>query len=199
MKIAVISPVVPKNIKDLIDVDDYVIYASDGAVKDLIEQNIKIDLAIGDFDSLKNFSLLKGINVIKLDKEKDFSDTNYAINYAYKHSDKVILVGGIKGSRIDHFLANLLLLDKFKDLIIIDDTNKIFVLEKGIHEIYNNNYEYLTVFPIVDSLVSIEGSKYNLNLKYLKANDQLGLSNEIMSGKAKISVKKGRLLIIQSK
>lgn len=199
MKIAVISPMVPKNIKDLIDVNDYVIYACDGAVKDLIEQNIRIDLAIGDFDSLKDFSLLKNLKTIKLNKEKDYSDTNYAINHAYKHSDKVFLIGGIKGSRVDHFLANLLLLDKFKNLVMIDDTNKLFILEKGIHHIYKNNYQYLTVIPVVDTLVSIEGTKYNLKLKHLKAKDQLGLSNEIISDKANITVKKGRLLIIQSK
>lgn len=60
MKIAVISPDVPKNIKGIVNIDEYVVYACDDAVSELLRQGIKIDLAIGDFDSLRNHDLLKG-------------------------------------------------------------------------------------------------------------------------------------------
>lgn len=199
MKIAVISPKVPNNVKELINIDEFVIYACDSAVSDLIEQDVKIDLAIGDFDSLKDLSLIENIKTIKLNKEKDFSDTSYAINHAYNHAKEVILVGGIKGSRVDHLLANVLLLERYPNLIILDDTNKLFMLEKGIHEIYKDIYEYLTLLPLTDSLVTIKDVKYTLSDHFLKEKDQLGLSNEILKDKAILEIKEGKLLIIQSK
>lgn len=199
MKIIVVSPKVPSNIKELINIEEYTVYACDSAVSDLYQQNIKIDLAIGDFDSLEDLSLLENIKTIKLNKEKDYSDTSYAINHAYNHSDEVILLGGIKGSRIDHFIANVLLLEQFKNLKIIDDTNKLFILEKGVHTINKEDYEYLTIFPIVDSLITLKGTKYTLDKKHLKEKDQLGLSNEIILNSATIKIEYGKVLIIQSK
>ena len=89
MKIAVISPEVPANVKELINVNEYVVIACDKAVEALINQKIAIDLAIGDFDSLDNKELLKDIKTIKLDNIKDFSDTSYAIKYAYKKTSEI--------------------------------------------------------------------------------------------------------------
>lgn len=199
MKIAVVSPQVPKNIKQLINLDNYLVYACDSAVKELLNQKITIDLAIGDFDSLENLDLLEDIKTIKLNKEKDFSDTSYALKHAYNHSDDVILIGGVKGSRADHLIANILLLEKYKNLVIIDDTNKIFKLENGKYVIDKSRYDYVSIFPLENSVITLEGFKYNLNKESLKANDPLGLSNEIVYNKAVIEVHKGVLLVIQSK
>ena len=71
MKIVVISPTVPKDVRRVINIEGKTIYACDNAVRELLRQNIKIDLAIGDFDSLENKSLLSGIKTIKLSVDKD--------------------------------------------------------------------------------------------------------------------------------
>lgn len=199
MKIAVISPKVPENIRDLIDVDKYVIYACDEAVEALIKQKITIDLAIGDFDSLNNLDLLNGIKTIKLNKIKDYSDTSYAIRYAYDKTDDVTLIGGIKGTRSDHFIANLFLMKEYPELVIMDETNKLIILNKGEFIIEKNDYKYLSIFPLKDSKISVMGTKYNLNNVDLPAYDPLGLSNEIIDSKATIKVDKGVVLLIQSK
>lgn len=199
MKIAVVSPQVPKNLKELINISDYIFYACDKAVEDLTEQNIPIELAIGDFDSLGNLGLLKGVKTIKLNKVKDFSDTSYAIRHAYNQSDDVVLIGGVKGSRSDHFFANLLLLDKYNNLTIIDDTNKIFRLDKGVHLIKKENYNYLSIFPLEDAILTVSGTEYNLEKELLKVNDPLGLSNKITSQSATIELHEGVILVFQTK
>lgn len=199
MKIAVVSPRVPKDLKSIINIDDYVIYACDQAVEELIRQNIHIHLAIGDFDSIENKDLLNEINIIKLSEVKDVSDTKHAIKHAYTVSDEVILVGGIKGNRVDHLIANLYLFDEFKDLRLIDDTNLIYIKEEGSYKIDKLNYNYLSIFPIKESIVSIGGVKYPLKEKKLKAYDALGLSNQIINNTADLVVVKGKVLIIQSK
>ena len=107
MKIAIIASKVPNNIQKLIN--NRLVIAVDSAVSELISRNIKVDIAIGDFDSLSDLSLLNDIKHIKLSTIKDLSDTHYALNYAYDLSDDVILIGGLEGKRIDHLIANLLL------------------------------------------------------------------------------------------
>ena len=71
--------------------------------------NIKLDYAIGDFDSISanELKLLEDYtNVIKLNPIKDETDTLYALRKFSNH-DNLIVLGGIMGSRIDHFVANL--------------------------------------------------------------------------------------------
>lgn len=199
MKIAVISPEVPANVKELINVNEYVVIACDKAVEALINQKIAIDLAIGDFDSLENKELLKDIKTIKLDNIKDFSDTSYAIKYAYKKTSDVILIGGIKGTRSDHLIANLFLMEKYPNLVIMDDTNKFTRLNEGSYTIKKLDYKYLSIFPITNSRLTVKGTKYTLNKKELLAFDPLGLSNEINDSEAVIELHEGVLLIVQSK
>lgn len=199
MKIAVVSPKVPSNVKNLINLDEYIIYAVDQAVEELVKQNIKIDLAIGDFDSLTKKDLLEGLKVVELDEVKDVSDTKYAIEKAYSITDEVILVGGIKGNRVDHLVANILLFSLFPKLTILDDTNILYIKSKGSYIIYKDNYEYLSLFPIIDSIISIKGVEYVLKEKDLQAFNALGLSNRIIDEFADLEVIEGKILIIQSK
>ena len=95
--------------------DSYVIGADKGALF-CAQNNIKMDIAIGDFDSIKSyeFEKIKSLTkVIKLNPIKDLTDTMEAINLV-KNYDTITILGGIQGKRIEHFYANLLIL-KNKD------------------------------------------------------------------------------------
>lgn len=196
--IYVVSPKVPKDLRKVVDIENSVIYACDSAVEELIKQGIRIDLAIGDFDSLNDKSLLKDIKVITLSKMKDDSDTAYALRHAYQHSDNVILVGGLQGKRIDHLVANLLLLEKYPELTIIDDMNKINRLEKGIYNIKRTHFKYLSIFPFEDSTITLEGTLYPLDHEKLFMYDVIGLSNEFIRDDVLLEVHEGTILLILS-
>ena len=95
---------------------DYVI-AADSASLWLINHGIKPNLAIGDFDSLSanDFNFIKKrIHHIKIfPPVKNYTDMHLAVKEVLKiKPDKVIIIGGT-GSRLDHFLANVILLDLF--------------------------------------------------------------------------------------
>lgn len=197
MKIAIIAGKVPNNIQKLIN--NRLVIAVDSAVSELISRNIKVDIAIGDFDSLSDLSLLNDIKHIKLSTIKDLSDTHYALNYAYDLSDDVILIGGLEGKRIDHLIANLLLFEKYNNLIIYDDYNIIKRLDIGNYIIDKNDYKYLSIFPLTDTTLSLKGTNYLLNDATLLKFDTLGLSNEISDKSANLSIKNGVILLIQSK
>lgn len=197
MKIAVIAPKVPKNVKALIE--DRIVYACDSAVETLYKLNIKVDLAIGDFDSLNDKSLLNDLKTIKLPIMKDDSDTHYAIRHAYQQTDDVILIGGLEGKRIDHLVANLLLLERYPNLIIYNDDNMIRRLEVGTYTIKKGNYEYLSIFPLIDSKLTLTGTQYPLYEADLYQYDTLGLSNQIKYLSSELTIHKGIILLIQSK
>ena len=73
------------------------------------QNNIKLDYAVGDFDSISAQELEElytYTNVVKLNPIKDDTDTLHALNM-FKECDNLIILGGITGKRIDHFVANL--------------------------------------------------------------------------------------------
>src|SRR3989339_2069504 len=106
MRVLVITHPTPKDIRAFFPLreDDYII-AVDQAVSNLYKQRIKIDLAIGDFDSLSNHGMLNSLNVIKLNPVKDVTDTNQALIEAMNMKpDELYMIGGIGGERIEHFM-----------------------------------------------------------------------------------------------
>ena len=197
MKIAIISPTVPEDIRKIITVEDYYIIAVDGAVDALSKQGIDYQLAVGDFDSLENTELLKG-EVIKLNPIKDDSDTAKALEIAFNKSNEVILIGGTEGARKDHFIANLMMLLRYPSLAICDRKNHISIKKPGLYSIEKKEYDYLSVFPIEDSLITLKNVKYPLFNYALNRFNPLGLSNEII-GIASLEVHQGLILLIQSK
>ena len=88
--------------------EDYII-ATDAGYKEVLAQGKKPNIVIGDFDSS---DMPKDIEVIKLNIEKDDTDGQAAIEYAYKKGIKEITLYGVCGGRLDHELCNLSLLAK---------------------------------------------------------------------------------------
>lgn len=199
MRTYVITRSVPNNINDLITIapNDFVI-AVDGALPHVLKQKINVDLVIGDLDSLKDKAALKGLEYIKLNREKDETDTFVAVKYAYeKTNNEVFLIGGIKGDRIEHFIANTMLLDKYPKLTIIDNNTQIYLLEEGKHLVSKESY--ISFFGFNEATLSLEGFKYSLSRYKLKSFDPLCISNEIIKTYGEVNVHAGRVLIIKTK
>lgn len=197
MKIAIISPTVPTNIKALIDIDSYYVIAVDAAVEALAKQGIRYDLAIGDFDSLRDHTQLIG-EVIRLNPIKDDSDTAKALEFAFNKANDVTLIGGTEGARKDHFIANLYLLIKYPSLVIMDAYNRISLKTIGTYSIEKKEYDYLSVFPVENSIITLKNVKYPLDHYHLNQFNPLGLSNEIMTI-ATLEVYEGAVWVFQSK
>lgn len=187
-----------------IDVSDlansYLIGVEMGA-KHLIDLGYIPDLSIGDFDSTSEADLniirQKSKNIIILNPIKDKTDTEEAILKSLDKND-ILILGGIKGSRIEHFYANLLLIKKYPNIIMKDDNSKIYIKNQSF--MTTNEYKYISLFPIDDyAIISILGMKYNLsNYKLEKDIPTLGISNE-SSKNGYVEIKEGSLLVIESK
>lgn len=196
MKVIVVAPKVPVSILDKNILACAYVIAVDQAVDALNKAEIKYDLAIGDFDSLEDINHIKG-DYIKLNPIKDESDTYKAITVAYSKSDDVELYGGLAGHRIDHLYANLLLLQRFKNLIIYNEHNKIYGLPKGMHHLDKNHFKYISFFAFNEAKITLTGFKYDLVQYILKKDNPIGLSNE-KTYEACIEILEGEILVIES-
>jgi len=180
--------------------DSYVIGVDRGALL-CLENNIKMNIAVGDFDSISAEALdllYKETNVIKLNPIKDETDTFEALKYCNGY-DEIIILGGITGKRIEHFYANLLLLEQNTKIKIKDDNSLIFTTDKGVI-IPKNEYKYISIFSLDDNTnISLQGFKYNLDYYNLKRINSLGVSNEVSDLIGKITLHNGRIIILCSK
>lgn len=199
MRVLVVTHPTPKDIKKIIDIKDSdVIIAVDQAVLALYKQRIKIDLAVGDFDSLNNQGILTQLNVVRLNPIKDVTDTHQALVEATKmNPDEIVLIGGIGGDRIDHFMIHTMFFDEFPNLKMVDDNTTITLLQEGLHEVQTEGYVTYIAYP--KAKLSLMGFKYPLQEYLLMTYDPLCISNEVIEEKGITHVLEGRLLQIVTK
>ncbi|MGL5977718.1 MAG: thiamine diphosphokinase [Erysipelotrichaceae bacterium] len=181
----------------LLDAD---IIGVDGGVAYLLDHNIEMMLAVGDFDSLPHryHEQLEQLTCQRLQHEKNETDTQVALSYALEQGyDEIIIYGGL-GGRIDHELANLsLLVHHDANIVLMNETNRIQKLMPGVHQV-KPLMKYLSLLPLVESVVSLEGVKYPLQQQTIHVDDIYTISNEILTT-ATITVVSGSFLLIQSK
>lgn len=184
------------------------ILCADRGLKYAQALNLHPHIAIGDFDSLKDDRLLKNANfeIVRLQCEKDATDTHEAISLAIEKGSKEIHLLGATGCRLDHSLSNIMLLRNFKEIpvFLIDAHNRMRLLHAGCLCRIKRNEQYgdfLSIVPISDTLqgISITGCKYNLHKAVMHMGESLGISNEIVEEYARISFQKGCALLIESK
>lgn len=213
------------------EVEKPFIVAADKGLEYLYDVSIKPDVVVGDFDSLSSFVLDKiekdnkdnKISIIRLNTEKDYTDTEKALDIIIdkiknnKKKDieknskkdikpKIYLFAGT-GKRIDHVYANIGLLLKAKenkaDFFIVDDKIRIRLLNKDDDFVIKKEEEYgnyISIFALTEVVkgLNLKGFKYNLKDFNLSIGKTLGESNEIKDDKAFISMKEGLLLVIES-
>ncbi len=183
----------------------------DGGVVALLNQGIIPQMAVGDFDTagagIYSELLQRKVRVKKLPRAKGLTDTHYAVEQALALKPKtIVLLGALGGSRFDHALGNLFLLEKMKlagVMGVIWSQKSVVRLLVGPEEVNINasSYSYLSLLPITEQVsgVTLTGFLYPLHQATLRRGDTLGISNEITGPRGKIAVKKGKLLVIESK
>jgi thiamine pyrophosphokinase len=182
-----------------IDSDTYVVCVDKGA-ETALEYGIRIDLVVGDFDSISKEAYKRIEDVaIEYPKEKDFTDTELAVVEAIRRNKVHIKIANATGSRVDHTLSNFLLLYKYKeyDIRIFGNDFEAFLIQKDLI-IDNSEGMTFSLVPMTDTIegLSLEGFKYPLDKRDVKKGDSLCISNIITDQTASIRFAKGSALII---
>lgn len=179
--------------------NDFVI-AADAGFQALEQNGIRIDMAVGDFDTL-NF-VPKHSNVIALSREKDDTDMRAAVCEGIKAGYKTFHIYGGTGGRIEHTIANMQLLAELssngRQGFLFGGDYIITALTNGIFEFPANLSGFISVFSHSDRAegVYLKGLKYELQNAVLSNTYPLGVSNEFTGEKSSISVGEGTLLIV---
>lgn len=186
-----------------------IIIAVDKGLETIDYLKLQPQYVLGDFDSVNTKILEKykkqNIKIIKLNPEKDLTDTHSAIDLALKLKSTEITILGAIGTRLDHTMANIHILkqalDKNIKAKIVNEKNEIELINKEIIIKKDDNYKYVSIIPLTTNVtgITIEGMKYIINDYTLSIGDSLGVSNEQIDKKAKISIKTGILVVIKSK
>ena len=186
-----------------------IIIAVDKGLESIDELGIKPTYIVGDFDSINSEILKKYINsnieIQKLIPQKDFTDTESALELAKKIGSKSInIIGGI-GTRIDHTIANIHILKSALkndiDIKIINENNEIKLIDKNTEVIKDNKYKYISLIPLTTEVtgLTLKGFKYELDNYTLKIGTSLGVSNEQIEDTATIELESGILILIKSR
>lgn len=185
--------------------------AADSGMNFLHRNGIKPDVIAGDFDSvasdsLNAFSERADVEMLRLNPIKDDTDTEFVIREAIRRGATEIVLLGATGTRLDHVLANINLLgvglEEGVQIQLVDAHNRIRMIEDALEiEKAEQFGAYVSILPVKGDAkgVTLEGFKYPLDDADVKCFSSLGISNEIKENKAKISVKSGTLLVIESR
>lgn len=192
-----------ENVTETPEKDDLCI-AADSGYKTARAMGVKIDVLVGDFDSLGSVSVPDSIERIKLPCEKDCTDTQAAVQIALERGcTEICIIGGI-GTRIDHVLSNVGILEGLYEggvhAVICNGKNRIRYIRNDNVLIGRSGYKYLSVIAL-DSVckgVSVDGCKYKMKNQKLCRGVQFAVSNEIEGNVALVTVKKGAALVIES-
>ncbi len=183
--------------------DDLTI-AADSGLANALSLGEKPAIVLGDFDSVGQTEIPKTAEILRVPAEKDFTDTQLAVDTALKQgASEIIIVGGLSG-RLDHTLSNLAILEDLSakriHAIITDGKNRVRYLQNTSTLIPKSGFRYLSLLCLSDKAkgVSVEGCKYPLKNATLTRTFQYAVSNEIIGNCALVSVRKGGVYLIES-
>ncbi len=187
--------------------DLYIICADSGAV--FCEKfGLSANLIVGDFDSsefrnVTSLNCANGAEITKLNPQKDDTDTEFAITCALDRGYKKIFLAGGIGSRMDHTLANVFLMEKCAkydcEMIVFNENNIMHYVSSDSIKIRKNEFKYISILPLEDAVVSNQGFKYPLNCTLMHRCSSLGISNELNTDTGTITVHSGSVLVIESR
>lgn len=166
---------------------------------------------VGDFDSAKAEALAyfqenPAIQITRCQPEKDLTDTQIAVEKALELGSQEIWILGGTGTRIDHMLANIRILNCAKKegvpCFLVDKNNKIYLAQEHTKiEKAKQFGKYISLLALGGPVsgITLRGFKYPLTDYHMTGVDPIGVSNEILADIADISFTSGTLLVVESR
>ena len=186
--------------------ENAVCFYADGGANFAFKYGKMPEVIIGDLDSIEKKVLeyykSKNILIKKFPKDKDFTDFELILKEINKISEnknfveKIFVVGGL-GKRIDMTLSNLFIMEKYKNLVFLEENEEIFYAEKSF--ILKNKKEYeFSIIPISEKVekLTLKGFKFETDKIDVKRENSRLVSNVILENEASVEFENGKLIII---
>jgi thiamine pyrophosphokinase len=192
-------------VEEAIHKADLVIAANGGGAR-LLQLGVTPQLLVGDFDSLTDAVREQleaaGTEFLQHPPVKDKTDSHLALEVALKRgATEVDMLGLFGGDRLDHGIANSLLLAKpefrEKKIRIVDGVNEARLCQREL-ALKGRPGDYVTLIALTDEVKGIQtlGLRYDVPDGRLTFGDSLGVSNEMLGESASVRQESGILLVV---
>ena len=178
--------------------------ACDSGYLNMKRLGVSPDIIVGDFDSLGEQNIPDGVKTVRVPAQKDFTDTQLAVNTALEEgAGETVIIGGLDG-RLDHTLSNIAILRMLDGIkvyaSITNGKNRVRYIDSTSTLIARSGFKYLSLIAADKKVrgVDVEGCRYPLKNATLTHDNQYAVSNEITGNCALVAVRKGALYIIES-
>ncbi|SFB26937.1 thiamine diphosphokinase [Clostridium frigidicarnis] len=185
-----------------------IVIAADRGAQYLFEENLNPTILLGDFDSINKEVLeklrAKNSEIKVYPPEKDFTDSEIAVDLALEYKPEEVTLLGCTGSRLDHVLGNIGLLYKClgngSRAYIKDDNNIIFLVNKST-KLKKKNMNYISFQGFREEVknFNIRNAKYDLHDYDLNFGETISVSNEFLDEKdVEITFNNGIVMVMYS-
>lgn len=179
--------------------------AADRGLEAFDKAGLKPDLLLGDMDSVGEEVLLRMQENTEIDRLpciKDDTDGVHALDVAIARGARHITLLGALGGRMDHALANLMLLIRAARVgvkaQILSESMRIERVD-GCMIVCGAKGDTVSLLPMGEAKgVTIKGFFYPLDNQDLDSAYPLGISNVITQDTARITVREGDLLLFHN-
>jgi thiamine pyrophosphokinase len=180
--------------------------AADSGADLAIAMGLRVDLLVGDLDSISADGLTRvrndGADLREHPRNKDKTDLELAIEVALDEEPDRLVVIGLAGGRLDHALANIgVLAAAGRNGTEVDGLvgSARLAVVRGRRTLTGVLGETLSLLPLVGTArgVTTTGLEFPLDDEPLLAGSARGISNRFIAPEATIVVRSGSLLAVQ--
>lgn len=187
---------------------DFYIGVDSGAAY-LLKQQLPLDMAIGDFDSVDRTTLAlikqQAKQFIQAPQDKDDTDSQLAIKAALAaYPEAQVYLLGALGGRLDHSLTNIFLpshpdiFPLMQQITLLDKQNHVTFYPSGQHQILPIPEMRYIAFMSEGGKMQIRHAKFELTQANFFSRKVYG-SNEFIGSPIKLDVEQGYAVVIQTK
>lgn len=194
------DPLPRRLVGDVPDAD--LVVAANGGHDTAIAMGIRVDLLVGDLDSVDSTTLPDRLLVEQHPADKDATDLELAMQVVLRRQpDRLVVVGG-SGGRLDHELAvaQLVCSPRWAEIEEIDwlSGRGRSHVTRGARRLHGDVGAILTLLACGGPAtgVTTRGLRWELSAGVLEPGSSLGVSNRLQSPVVDLSVDSGTVLAI---
>jgi thiamine pyrophosphokinase len=186
------------------------VIAADGGAARLDRMGQRPDVLVGDLDSIDSALAERlaadGVPIERHPIDKEASDTELAVAAALAAgATEVVILGAAGGDRLDHGLANLLLLADpalaGQDVSAARGRTTVRAVHgTGRLELRGGPGDLVSLLPVGGDAngITTEGLRWPLDGAALAMGRSRGLSNEVVRSPASVRIERGTLVVVET-
>jgi thiamine pyrophosphokinase len=176
----------------------------------LLDNGILPSAAVGDFDSVsaKEYEKIERLfpDLVRAASEKDETDTELALEKAMSYQPETIILTGVTGGRLDHYMSALHAVFFYQRnypetrFFLINRKNRIRFLHPGSHSVlHDENYRFISFYPFAEEVkgLSLSGFKFEVANESIPFGSTRFISNELKD-EGTVSFTEGSCIMIES-